>query len=387
MSTAIVGQVSASEFEPAKIELGNGFTMRPMLGAALGYDDNTTRTRGDKTDSFFSVFAPGANIGYGDQVSNATLGYRATIGTYFDSSDDDYLDHSVLAALHHEFTARHRIDLSYNFDRGHDARGTGVSEGNGENVNEPVEWDQNKVALTYGFGVPTATVNLDFNFEYDDKEYANFRDVTRFRDYDTVGGGVVVYWNVMPKTSLLIDSEVKSISYDVVEQDGVSRDSDVTRVLAGVRWEATGKTTGVAKLGYEDKDFDDSGREDFEDVSWEVGVEWTPVEYSTVEFSTGRRSKDPDTFGDYIKETSVELGWTHYWLDRFSTNLGIAYVDEQFTGIDRDDELWVTKVGATYDMKRWLQFALTYQYQDQDSDVDSIKYDRNQVLLGVKVAM
>ncbi|WP_165569596.1 outer membrane beta-barrel protein [Corallincola luteus] len=382
--TAVVG---AEGFEPAPIKLDSGMTLTPVLTTVVGYDDNVANSNSDEKDSMYTVISPRAKLEAGNDITNGTLDFGFDSGWYVDSSDDDYFDHSVSARGHHEFTAKYRLDLDASYRRTHDARGTGISEGNQGVFDDVTKYNYYVVGGVFGLGAQSSDLRFDLRSLYKKKDYRNFEDVTQYRDYDAVEVGATTYWNVMPKTDLLLDIGYEQIDYDVTDPSTISRDSDVFKALAGVEWDITGKTEGRASIGWQNKDFDDNGREDFDGVSWDVALTWKPKEYSALTFATGREARDPDTFGDYIKETYASASWRHKWLDRFSTEVGTKYVGESYTGVDRDDDYWRASLAAIYDFRRWLQFKGEYVWSDQDSNVDSVTYDKNVVYLSVKVAL
>ncbi|WP_169307131.1 outer membrane beta-barrel protein [Ferrimonas sediminicola] len=379
--------VGAGEYQPANLEMGKGWQFMPQLGVGLGYDDNTAHSSADAIDSWYWEVSPEFLIHAGNQVNSYQLSYLVTDGNYEDSSEDDFTDHRVKLDIHHEFTRRHRLNFNYTYYRDHEARGEGITEGFGQDFDEVAEFDVHDVGLIYGFGVPSAKINLDLELGYYDKNYTNLETISQFRDYDSVLGRATVYWRLGPKTSVLFEWDGEDKSYDRSAQGEPSRDSFDQRLLVGFKWDATSKTSGTVKLGYEDRNFDADSREDFDGVAWNVAVDWKPRSYSTFTIDGGSRAKDPDTLGDYVEENSLGVRWTHDWRSRLSTLAAIRYLDESFTGIDRDDELWEATLGATLIWKRWLSTEFEYRYADQSSNIDRLNYDKNLFLATVRLSL
>lgn len=373
-------------YKPANMELGSGWKLTPQLRAAVGFDDNTAHTNSDETDSWFLELAPELLLHAGNEVTSYKIGYLLIDGNYFSSSEDDYTDHRFKVDLSHDFTRRHRLDFNYTYRRDHEARGKGITEGNGNNVNEVAEFDVQDVSATYGFGIPTAKLNADFKLGYYQKDYTNFEPISDFRDYDAVLGSITGYWRLSQKTSIVLQWLGEDKTYDRSDATG-SRDSFTQTLLGGVKWEATSNTIGEVKVGYENRDFDDGDREDFDGLAWEARVVWKPRSYSTFEFTTGNRAKDPDTFGDYVEEQSYQLNWHHKWRERMATNFDLQYLDESYTGIDRDDEEWTMRVGLEYAWRRWLVTEFSYAYSDHSSDLQQVEYDKSVWLLSTRIAL
>ncbi|WP_158538034.1 outer membrane beta-barrel protein [Corallincola holothuriorum] len=392
LTTAVVfcsfsSAVCSAEFDPAPYKMESGLTLTPVLETSVGYDDNVANSNVDEIDSMYTEIAPHAVLAGGSDISNASLKYGFDKAWYFDSSDDDYFDHTVLAKLHHEFTAKYRVDVTGGYQRAHDARGTGISEGNEGLFDDVTEYDYYRAGATLGMGAYSSDLRFDLRSRYEKKEYSNFRDVTKYRDYDSIEVGATTYWSVMPKTDLTFDVSYEDIEYDTLDLSAISRDSEVLTALMGLKWDITGKTDGRARIGWQNKDFEDGDRENFDDVSWDVELSWQPKAHTVFTFVTGRDSKDPDTFGDYIKQTNVEGIWQHKWLERLSSELSVRYVDESYTGVDRDDEYWEAAIGAVYDFRRWLRFKAEYVWSDKDSNVDEVTYNKNLFLVSVQASL
>ncbi|MBW3141628.1 outer membrane beta-barrel protein [Ferrimonas balearica] len=384
---ALATGVSATEFEPARLRLGEGVQFQPTMGLEYGYDDNLLHTSAESLDSQYLRITPELQFVWGRRISHLKAGYVLDAASYFDSSDDNYIDHDLNLIGHHEFTARHRVDATYDYVKGHQARGTGIAEFS--ETDEPVEFTEHDAYGAYEFGAQTARMQLGVNLGYYQRTYDNFRERSQYRDYDTFRYGATAKWRVGARTKLLLDLSDSDISYDRVEPGQLSRDSNVTRGLVGVIWEATAKSEGRAAFGVEDKRFDDSGREDFTGFAWDVAFIWRPTTYSTLELISARESKDPFTNGDYVEESSYELGWEHYWQERWATNLELLYADKDYTGDDREDEVTKIRVGVIYEFRRWLKFEPFYSYWDNSSTRTDpqLNYDKNQFGLVMTLAL
>ncbi|WP_169628198.1 outer membrane beta-barrel protein [Ferrimonas futtsuensis] len=376
-----------NDYQPADVEMGAGWNFMPQVGVGLGYDDNTAHSNTGAIDSWFWELSPEFLIHAGNDVRSYQISYLLTDANYEDSSEDDYTDHRFKIDVHHEFTRRHRLDFNYAYYRNHEARGLGITEGFGQNFSEVAEFDVHDVGVIYGFGVPSAKFNLDLELGYYDKDYTNLETISQFRDYDSVMGRATVYWRLSPRTSLLAEWVGEDKTYDRNAVGEASRDSFDQKYLAGLRWDATSKTSGTIKLGFEDRSFDSSSRKDFDGFAWSAALDWKPRTYSTFTLEGGSRAKDPDTLGDYVEENSLGLRWKHEWRSRLSTLASIRYLDESFTGIDRDDELWEATLGATLVWKRWISTEFEYRYADQSSNIDRLNYDKNLFLATVRLSL
>lgn len=389
---AVVAAISplsqAAMLEPADMEITRGLQLTPTLGVEFGFDDNTTHDDDKTDDSSYLVIAPRFKLSADTKsTSEYYLSYELNDATYFSSDEDDYTDHFVEALASHEFTARHRLRGQYNYERMHDARGLGITEGQGANVNSVAEQDIHRAFLRYGFGARSARFNIDVEAGYYSREFANFRSVGKFRDYDKLIGIGTFYWNLAPKTSALIEWRREEQEYDQTAATESSRDSTDDKVQLGLRWDATYKTTGILKLGYQSRDFDSGQREDFDGFSGLLGVEWRPRSYSMVIINGGYSARDPDTFGDYIEEATLDASWKYAFNERLYSQLGLGYTNESYTGVDRDDDSLAASISGVYLWRRWFEAELGFSYEDQNSDLDEIEYDNSIVFLALTMSL
>jgi polysaccharide biosynthesis protein VpsM len=195
---------------------------------------------------------------------------------------------------------------------------------------------------------------------------------------------------VQPKTYATFNLRQSKYEYT---DPASTLDSTDTYMLVGVRWEATAATTGRFAFGRERKKFDSvgtaAGRQDFSGVSWEGGVNWKPLTYSSVDYNTYRRTYDSTGLGDYTVDQTHQLVWTHAWSSRVTSSLTGLYTDSQFTnapvatagGASREDKSKSVGLRVTYNMRRWLNIGADYTYSTRDSNDFNFNYNRNQYML------
>ena len=143
----------------------------------------------------------------------------------------------------------------------------------------------------------------------------------------------------------------------------------------------TALTTGSIKVGTQNKKFIDSNREDFDGVSWQVDVEWTPLTYSKILINSSRNAKDPNVEGDYINETVVGVAWEHEWSEKLSSTVGFSSIEEEYSGVVRLDETNLLNVGVIFSALRWIDVSVYLQSVNKESTRPEILFDKN--IIGV----
>lgn len=385
VATGIIFAGQASAIEPQPIDLG-GVGLVPTLKISETYDDNIWEAAdGDeKPSSWVTMVEPSLTLAARDRLNTYQLNYRLNNSTYHSSQEDDHTDHFLRADSHMEFSARNRLDLNAGYSKQQDTR---------DSTNRDFDEVGNKYHSTnvgglYGFGAETARMQLELGANQEWRKYDNNRDsgsLTREKDRDTLSLVTTGYYRVAPKTRLLAEIQYNDYNYDTG-----TLDSEGFRYLAGATWDATAKTTGTVKVGFENKDFKDPAKNDPDNSTWEVGVTWSPLTYSRVLLNTRSRAEEGSSTEDFVDTSSYGISWEHDWTDRVTSNLGYTFTDKDYEGGSNDgrnDELDSYNLGVNYKMRRWLDLGVGYSFKDNSSNDADSAYDRNQVFFNATASL
>ncbi len=356
-----------------------GVGIYPVIGVGLRYDDNIFLSNANKKSSTVAIVSPAVRAQVRDP-GGSTYGitYKADLGRYFDSAADNYNDQSVVADANVVVSTRARLALRFEYLDLHDPRGSTDRA----NSAEPDQWHAPGASATFSYGTPGARGRVELEAGHNEKRYDNNRTFTAGSDRNTNYVGGTFYWRVMPATSLLLQAKQTAIDYRF-NPSGL--DSKERRYYAGVTWDATAKTSGTIRAGYLEKDFSNTARQDFSGTSWQGRVRWSPLTYSVFEVTTGRETNEATGIGDYILSSLVYGTWTHAWNSVVKTNVLLGYRRDDFrgSGAVRKDDTTSAGVGATYQMRRWLNFGAQYIYTDRSSNTAAFEYQRNVFMLTV----
>ena len=363
------------------MKIGSG-ELYPELTLKTVHDDNLTRSAFNEVESFGLLVSPHLYYEVKNNKNRYFLDNQLTSMTYEGSGQDDYVDNKFQLGYEYTPTKRTFAGIYGEYFKSHDDRGTGQSEGVGALVTTPDKWHHYAIEVNGRYGSEKSKGRAELDLGYVSKDYDNHRSRTFVRDRDDTYAKARFYYRVMPKTSLLLEGRFTDFNYD---QDAVgvpTLDSDLYRALVGVTWKSTYKTTGTAAVGYIQKDFDSGQRSDDGDFTWEVGVVWRPKTFSIFTLNTSRDYLETNGFGDFIKEDSIDASWSHQWhkvSPRLSTLVDFKYAEETYPGTatDREDDYWDVGVAVQYKMRRWLEISSGYTYEERDSTINLLDYDRN----------
>ncbi|PSJ40064.1 hypothetical protein C7I36_12405 [Zobellella taiwanensis] len=387
VATGILFAGQAAAIEPQAVDLG-GVGFIPTVKLSETYDDNIWEASGlagdEEQSSWVTSIEPSFTLAARDRLNTYQFNYRFNNTTYHSSHDDDKTDHFVSANSHMEFNARNRLDLNAGHNRQQDTR----DSTNRQNDEVGNKYHTTNLGGLYGFGAEAARMQLELGANHEWRRYTNNRDsgsLTREKDRDTLSLVTTAYYRIGPKTRLLAEIQRNDYDYQTANLDSTS-----WRYLLGATWQATAKTSGTVKVGFEDKDFNDATKNDPNNSTWEAGITWEPLTYSRVKLNTSSRAEEGSATEDYIDTDSYGIGWEHDWTPRITSNLGYSLTEKAYKGGGREgrkDDLDVYNIGVNYKMRRWLDLGVGYTHKDNSSNSATDSYDRNQVFVNANISL
>jgi len=365
----------------AEEELDPGFY--PALSVGYATTDNVFMSDGNEQSDDALVIAP--SLLYKMLFGKHSLDFNY-IGefTSFDTySTEDYNDNRADAELLLDLTRRLDVTLDAGYMWSHENRGVAGSRGG--TPRELDTWEQGSAEAKVTYGRRTSTAQIEVSGSFLDRKYTN--NGQEERDRERAGGTIALYYNISSKTSLLIEGTYVTVDY--VNDASINLDSTETFTLAGVRWEATAKTTGEIKLGYHTKDMDEEYLEDFEGGSYFVSLLWEPKPYSQITLEASRRT-DEVPYDEsvavnpsyYVRDT-VSVYWKHSFTDNFISYADVAIHKVEYGGIDQTEDYFNTWFELEYHLRDWLRLGAKYQYNSRDSSAAGLDYVANTFLLKV----
>ena len=377
----------ASQIEPAAVAMGP-FQFVPSAEVVHGHTDNLFSQPTDTEDSNYTKLKP--LLQWVAQTDANTFGatYQGDYGVFHSSSDDNYQDHDLSFDAYLEMNSRNRFDLGARAQKKHDRRGTGTSEGGAALTrDEPDEYDQNSLFGQWDFGAQGALFGSRLTVSSLDVEYQNNRIETQFRDRDefTVAGRL--YARISPMTRLFFELRDSAIEYDTLPLNGRSLDSDLRSYSVGAEWDITGRTTGSAKIGRGEKDFDDATREDGDLNEWEVSVTYDLRSYSQLHFISSKGFNETNGTGSFIDKEYYTVLWDHQWNDAWFTNASFTIGEDNFEDSTRVDDIIGYSAGVTWKIDRWASLAVDYNYFDKNSNDAIFDYDTRTLDLTLNISL
>jgi hypothetical protein len=388
-ASILLSQVAFGATQPETMDLG-AFKFVPTVQLSQSLNDNIYLQRNTTVESWITRVAPELELYAESGASRYSVAYIGDYGLYEADSDDDYDDHTLKADVFLDLTTRNRFTIAGSYGMLHDNRGEGASEGfAGTTRPAPDEYDLTNLSGMWDFGAEGNLIGFSVAAAANDIEYQNNRIATQYRDRSDMGYTGRIKGNLTGKTTYFLEYGSKDIEYEILPLFGDSLDSTEAGVFIGAEWDISGKTTGAAKIGRVEKDFDAASRGDDDFTAWEVGLGWTPRTYSLVNFVASRLPQETNGTGSFIEATNYVLSWDHSVSENAHFTLGVNYGEDRFPGsvIPRDDERNAWFAGMNFDLARWINFGFKYTYDERDSTNNQFDYERNVVMFTLDLSL
>jgi len=384
--TALVatGSPQALAVEPASVDVGN-LELTPVLSVSTGYTDNLFDDNSNEKSTWITKVRPSVTLQGVSEKLTAGIKLSADKVSYHSSSSDAYIDKSATAYADLELDSRKKLELLAEYLKRHDARsdsGSGSSFTT-DQTSKPTRYTSTNLGVRFSYGTTQSTGQIVLGGRFSDKEYDNFRSLTRSKDRIAKEATAAFYYRVTPKTRILVEGRYTDYDYQLSSS---TLDSVSKKAFVGVEWEASAKTTGTAKFGYANKNFDSNTRDDFSGNNWEVGLSWSPRTYSIFDLTSMHSTEESNGDADYIEETGFSLGWDHEWSERVSSLVSYTMLNEEYAGDPdgREDDTNTLRVGMDYDLRRWLSVGVSVSRADFNSNINNLDYTSNEILLTVQ---
>lgn len=368
----------------------SGIKITPLFEMALENNDNIGRYSSSQQPESSNILRvkPGLMAESDRNGNQYQLLYQMDSGSYFDSHDDDYLDHLFTTNNFVQINQRSGIGFNYTYLYEHEERGTGIFAGDQFSTvaSKPVEYSLHNANLTHVYGAEGAKGRIESHLKYEKKTYQNYRNLSsqndiyssRFNDYAEFSGGIAFYYDVRPATELLLEVDLADRRYRLNDPVTQKTQDDLNAYyLVGTKWDITGKTSGKLRLGLQNKKYKNNTTEDFNGFSWDLNVTWKPLEHSTVNASASQRAENPDQGANYINKSRFNGSWKHYWQTHLYSNITLALTNDDYSGSSREDDLVETELALGYELRDYAEITAGWRYEDNDSSIATNTYTQN----------
>ena len=383
----LVGALSIMLVCPARAEIRSGnFTFLPELGIYETYRSNVFLTQHNPKSDFITTITPGMGMRYTFGQSSFSANYKVGFLEYTKNPSADYQDHRANALLNWKLPGGLHFNLGDDFVRS-------WLEKSGIIVRER-GFHQNfgKASVDYSFA---DRWKIEAKYNRDDLAFDSFRD--RYAEYanNLVGGSL--YYRFLPRVSGLVE-------YDYAVKDFVTyRTSDHKDqyVYGGIAFDPAGNIKGSLKGGFGWKQFDTNlpGRNN-SPHNWVMAIQvidnFSPKTSLTLD-AMRMFADDIDVSNSSYVNTIASLTLQQYFTGKIGALASVTYRNGNYldfladpvTGQEkkRYDTTWTFGAAGFYNIQKWLQLRLEYQYMTRDSNFNLYSFTDNRIIFRIVIAL
>ncbi|MFV0575457.1 MAG: hypothetical protein ACK5NC_08635 [Vibrio sp.] len=395
-----------------------GIEYQSDINVEYGSNDNIYYQHDDNIESsdYYSIKPEFSMAGQHD-TKQFYIFYQGDYRSYDnqDLGDNDYDDHMLFANFKWQMGIRHRIDLTGMYNLGHEARGTGVTQGfyfnrnpSGDenqavfsdfNVDGNVNNKSSNISTKYIYGAEKAKGNLIFEYQRNELSYDLESDYTDlFKKYLKNEEFVETRW-IFDFRHQVTDRSRFDYIFMYKDFDYLDNERDNQQYIAEVSYvgQLTGKSKVEASVYYLDNEL--SERAD-KSLNWYFMYQWKPVKHSRFELKSLSEVKEADNTGDSVHSYTNSLEWEHEFLGHITTNIMYTRIHHTYEIKDNEETYDTLMMSARYLFRKDIEFTLSYTYSLYSSDDDgdpvfiidkeyerNLGYKQNIISFGIKVGI
>ncbi|MCK4947478.1 MAG: outer membrane beta-barrel protein [Candidatus Aureabacteria bacterium] len=347
----------------------NGVDIKFRGSASETYDDNITFVNDDKKNDFITNLTLGLSAKYEGKTTTLELGGGITQQIFAANHNYNNLSENLTLNFQQEFSKYDRISINNIFTHTYEPRS--------------FEDEFGRTSGRYGY------YRNKFNFDYTrditkqfsvTAKYANEIDyISRedMKDSYLNRAGIEADYSLSSTTILFV-------SYDFMNRKFVHDDDSSTNSIAsGIRHYLTKQIYFDGRIGvdfirsYNDENYTrpliSASITDELDENTRLSISFKKEDYTS--------SYEEDLFNHW----RASVLFTRQLAERLSCSLSGFYGEGKYVLLDIKDKLLGASIACSYDFRENLKGNLKYTYSDVNSTIESRKYTKNTVTLGLSI--
>lgn len=349
-------------------------TLHPTLDLTPQYDDNIFLSDGNREDDFLFVISPGLRLELPWDSNLFHFTYRADIYRYRDHQYLDDTNHFFEAGLDYYFY-RHKLMLRDRYYRT-------FSRQRQEDIDiDRVRREENNATIILTQFFNRYSLSLGYN-NYLERF---LQEAYRPYNHQEHTGILRAKYKLTPKYSALLQYNYISINY---REEKSARDAYANILWGGVEGQFTPKLSGIAKVGYQERDYRDPEQSDFGGMVASVLLTQTFSTYTHLDLGWKKTIRESTyTNSNYYKINRFWFRLGQQLNYRITAGLEGSYRDHSYPDISpgeqqrRHDDLWAIGCDLTYRIQSWLKVNLAYHHFYRDSNISGLDYYDDRIIL------
>lgn len=358
----------------------------PFFSTSESYDTNIFDAPSNKKSDFITTLSPGINLSSPIKSikSEANFYYRANFQEYAEHSDQSHVDQYLAGSFKTMFPYGLGLTIKDRFDDTEQPPYFDLVYG--ELVQRIRRHSNNfsaTVALPEYFGrLEPEIYYSDYDIQYEDSTVTNAQGTTttfvgKNSSYNTQIIGTRLTYKLFTKLNTLTEFNIGNTNYDT----DVIGDSEFFESLFGVQFKETAKTTGIFKVGYKIRNYDNEKFDQFSGMvlSYESRTLLTQSTYLDILL---RRSQEEalvtNTIADrnFYELNSIYLTIGRQLTSKISGNFSNYYQMINYPAVQSgQSDIKTFTFGfrpfIDYKIQKWLTATLSFWYDNRSESSNS----------------
>lgn len=370
------------DFDPLGIHWG-AIYIYPSVKVGSFYESNVFADPDNERDDFGLVTSPNLRI----RIERPLAAFEADLGAdfynYNEFDSENRVDAHAKLKFHNEFSRDLMLDATLEAARRHDVRGDSALP---PDAAEPIPYNDLRAETTLTktfnrFGV--AFGGSVRNLTYENIETFDGAPLDQsFRNGAIYTGAVKPFYEFSPGYRAYARLQANARDYEGTGD--LNRDSNGYDVRGGVEFGLTSLLFGSIEVGHLTQFYDNPEIDTVNGLSAGGKLTWLATPLLTISLTADRVVSETTTQGIEARlDTSAGVKVDYELLRNLIISSGAKYVNEDFVGADREDNVLKFSTGLDYYMNRKLKFGTRYDFIERDSSEKTFSFEDHVVTFHV----
>jgi hypothetical protein len=360
-----------------------GIMFYPSVLAGMEFDSNIYASSQNASEDMALILAPELRISSDSEAVKHTFDLGASHRQYKSFDSENRTEAHARLTSARQFTTDVRLDTLFEAARKFEARGSSITV---PDAAKPIAYRdlraETTVTKTFNrLGVAVGGGIRSLAFE-DGETFSGAPLEQGFRDGTIITASVKPFYEISPGYRAYSLLKVNRRDYEGT--GSLDRDSEGYDARAGLEFLLTSMLFGSVDLGYLKQNYSNPLIPNAVGLSTKANLNWLMTPLMTVSLFGSRQVAE---LAAQDQEARIDLtvgARVDYELRRnlIATVEG-SYTNEDFTGNNREDNVFNISTQIDYMMNAYCSFGLKYSYFERNSNNADFSFDRHLVMLNV----
>lgn len=357
------------DYTPEPVHVGT-LELLPRIAVGAGYDDNLYAQPDDRIGDAYLRIRPRVSLMRPSPTLKLLLNGELDLLRYADRSSENVTQYAVDAGALYTISRSDTLNLTLRNGRYSQER---VSPDSPTQAARPIRFTLSGGTATYTHVFNRLRLRGVVDVEkrdYSDSVTPSGDPIDQdFRDHTAYSGTAIGEYALSPSIALFVAGTLNKRDYREREGPVPARDSTGFELAGGASFELGRKARGSLRLGYLRQDYRAAA---FKDVSGllvrgELAYFLTPLVTITGTVDRGVRETGVNGATGYLA-TNMTLRADYELLRNLIISVGGELEKRDFNDIDRRDDRWTWRAGASWLLSKRMALRLDLQRRNQSSE-------------------